>query len=441
MPIQRVPTVTDLRVKLCYICREEEHYDNPPDPPRLWTHACRCTLVAHESCLLRWIRTAQQDPDRARNALKCPQCGDSYELISKNPPTLRLLDAWNRTLSRVGKIVTVSFVGTVILCFGSGVYFICTSYGAFALREFIGQEMFDALLTDDPKSWPWHAFLNLPFIPLSLIVSRTALWNNGSPLIPLLLAWPSSTPVATARAGLSSLALLTERPPRWPPSPTLVCVLFPLVRALYKSGMARLTHWLMRTREAPAAPVRAYEWAMGEDQPGFRIQVNAQVADDGAPADAGAAAQRTIRITGASVGRLIGGALVMPTIARVMGQLLLRVSRGLPLLRLILAPKPQKTLPRWWGNAALPVVIPEDRSLFQNAGLVLRLLLNGNKVWIESDPVWWRNAVGLGVFLVVKDFVKLAHIRLAKQELESRHVKNKSFAGVDLEELDLIPPL
>jgi hypothetical protein len=29
-------------------------------------------------------------------------------------------------------------------------------------------------------------------------------------------------------------------------------------------------------------------------------------------------------------------------------------------------------------------------------------------------------------------------LRLAKRELEERHIKNKSFAGVDLSELDLI---
>lgn len=42
--------------------------------------------------------------------------------------------------------------------------------------------------------------------------------------------------------------------------------------------------------------------------------------------------------------------------------------------------------------------------------------------------------------LQAKDAVKLLHLWLAKQELETRHVKNRSFEGVDARELDLIHP-
>jgi hypothetical protein len=37
-----------------------------------------------------------------------------------------------------------------------------------------------------------------------------------------------------------------------------------------------------------------------------------------------------------------------------------------------------------------------------------------------------------------KDCLHLLHLWLAKRELQSRHVKNKSFEGVDVRELDLI---
>src|SRR5579863_5305303 len=94
----REPTVYDLRVKLCYICLEEEHYDSalslrltqspctfnvnslinvslgPPNLPPVWTHPCKCTLIAHESCLLHWINTQQCEFGRSRNEVKCPQC-------------------------------------------------------------------------------------------------------------------------------------------------------------------------------------------------------------------------------------------------------------------------------------------------------------------------------------------------------------------------------
>jgi hypothetical protein len=38
----------------------------------------------------------------------------------------------------------------------------------------------------------------------------------------------------------------------------------------------------------------------------------------------------------------------------------------------------------------------------------------------------------------VKDGLKLFHLWLAKRELEERHIKNKSFAGIDVTELDLV---
>jgi len=38
----------------------------------------------------------------------------------------------------------------------------------------------------------------------------------------------------------------------------------------------------------------------------------------------------------------------------------------------------------------------------------------------------------------VKDGLKILHLRLAKKELEERHIKSKSFSGVDLTGLDLV---
>ena len=42
--------------------------------------------------------------------------------------------------------------------------------------------------------------------------------------------------------------------------------------------------------------------------------------------------------------------------------------------------------------------------------------------------------------LQAKDCIHLLHLWLAKRELQSRRVKNKTFEGVDIRELDVIPP-
>ncbi|KAI0298469.1 hypothetical protein B0F90DRAFT_1818678 [Multifurca ochricompacta] len=542
----RVPTVNDLRVKLCYICREEERYDSPPDPPPVWTHPCKCTLVAHESCLLHWIKTQQRDLGRARDALKCPQCGDSYEIEGFNPTILRILDFVNRTLSRSGRIVTACCACTIVLSFGAGIYFTCTTYGAFAVRELIGPELFRNLLTSNPTNWPWHAWVNLPLIPLTLIASRTSLvlWTT-SPLVPLLFPWPSSAPVAHAFRLAQS-----QRPQLWPPPPALVCALFPVIRTLYTRLRARVTNAIVKSTIPRPQPQNQEEENREQERQGlgggavgaaqaFEFQIHehfdleirtrirmaavnppaplpapapaaadaggaagAEVADipEGERAqeelrapegqrqppqdqqgqqqegqeqqpeqqqqpwveqqqeqqvaqlpwgdeDLAAVAARTIRVTGSSLGRLVGGALAMPTISRIMGSFLLRLSHVFPLIRAIIAPRPPRTggggglLGLFGASGGVPAIRlfgAQGEPTGFGARVLSGLSLITTHEWATSDPVWWRNILGLGMFIVVKDGLKILHLRLAKKELEERHIKNKSFAGVDLAGLDLI---
>jgi hypothetical protein len=93
---------------------------DPDNPRRTWTHPCKCTLVAHESCLLQWIQTSQGNASRAPNALKCPQCASTYELESDNPIILRILSSGNKSLQMMGRLFTVFSVSTVVAIFGTG---------------------------------------------------------------------------------------------------------------------------------------------------------------------------------------------------------------------------------------------------------------------------------------------------------------------------------
>jgi len=136
----REPTVDDLRVKLCYICLEEEHYDSarslrltlspsrcmfnintlinvslgPPDPPPVWTHPCKCTLIAHESCLLHWIDAQQRDFGRSQNEVRCPLCREFFEPVDDNPTVPR----W--VLNFVHRIVTGFYASATVVMFGVG---------------------------------------------------------------------------------------------------------------------------------------------------------------------------------------------------------------------------------------------------------------------------------------------------------------------------------
>ena len=74
--------------------------------------------------------------------------------------------------------------------------------------------------------------------------------------------------------------------------------------------------------------------------------------------------------------------------------------------------------------------------------------LSGTGVVYDREPLF--SSVLLFIFLLVggrmltglqaKDCLHLLHLYLTKRELESRRVKNRSFEGVDVRELDLIDP-
>jgi hypothetical protein len=102
-----VPTVDDLRTKICYICREEEDADVAA-ASATWVHPCgACALIAHEECLLQWMRGAQQDAVHAAKALMCPQCGSAYDIESVGLRALALIRAGDRLLVAAGAATPV----------------------------------------------------------------------------------------------------------------------------------------------------------------------------------------------------------------------------------------------------------------------------------------------------------------------------------------------
>ncbi|KAI0692320.1 hypothetical protein BC835DRAFT_1407056 [Cytidiella melzeri] len=466
-----VPTVDDLRVKLCYICREEEQHGQHPQPPAVWVHPCNCTLVAHEKCLLNWIQSSQEEPARKDKALKCPQCSATYELESNNPRILKLLNNLNGTVTLAGKVVfACSIAGAVAAC-GFGLYIVMTSYGAHAVQDFLGREMYETLLSDDPSRWPWHAYANLPLVPVSLILSRTK-YVNTMPLISLFYCWTTTNPPALP-GGPIWRRPLDQYPFQpvltWPPSPAMVTVMLPVISRVYRRAIQRLEHWAMGIPSAPERRIGRIELALADGGP-LNVRIAANFMDDGdagegehaagaaardqgqqqeagAPVqDPAAAAAETVRISGSSLGRFIGGALLIPKIANVMGTLLYHLSMHSLLLRKFLAirrPLNTRRAPSFW--TLLDFYPPRSGTgTWSQAGygarVGLNVLLAGTKTWAEADPVWWRNSVGLGVFMLARDCLRILHLSLAKKEIETRRVKSRSFAGIDLKELDVIIP-
>lgn len=320
--------------------------------------------------------------------------------------------------------------------------------------------MFNIILTDDPVNWPWSAYINLPLLPLSLILSRFKS-SSSSMVIPLLLVWPPSSPVGDASkrlfdfwtqpenaARLSTMSLLPggrSLLSYWPPPPMFFGLIgFPIIRSLYQKCFAHLYFKLLGTplpapRRLPRAGLRfnegpfviriraQFDEAEGQEE-AERAQAEAhqrQLAqeeaaaaaaeaailgadDDGAPAagenpDANAAAveaaEQLIEVDASSLGRRIGGALIVPAIASAMGDALLGLSRHSHWLRLFLGVRGagmgagRIPLPPW-GRYALTA---SDKTwsqlgVLQQARVGLRLVmtafLGGSRTWVDSDPVW-----------------------------------------------------
>ena len=132
-----------------------------------------------------------------------------------------------------------------------------------------------------------------------------------------------------------------------------------------------------------------------------------------------AAAEQLIEVDTSSLGRRIGGALLIPSISSSMGSLLLQLSKRSYWLKRFLAVRgggpvagglgvgegTRRFLPPLFGMWSHPKNW-EGTGWARQMGLGMRLVLgatwNGTRTWAEADPVWWRNAVGLGLFIVVR---------------------------------------
>jgi len=289
--------------------------------------------------------------------------------------------------------------------------------------------MFDLLLTEDPANWPWTAFFNLPTLTLSLIGSRFHTVTLPS-LIPLLFAWPLSSPVGTRSRVLDQywtdpsnsrkLALTsTSSCSMWPPSPAVFAFfVVPLTRVVYHHFFSQLQYWTLGAK--PTSPVAGggLGWQINE---GFFIRIRANVVNENNPApaqqqqqaqeqeppapDGGAAelepnaaavaaAEQLISFDASSLGRKIGGALLIPAISSMMGSFLFRLSKRSTLLRQFLGVRPplRGLLPPPLG----PYTYDSNwrnLNLMRQLGLSIRLVMhatwNGTMTWAEADPVWY----------------------------------------------------
>jgi hypothetical protein len=291
----------------------------------------------------------------AAKALVCPQCGSAYEIEGVGRRALALLRAGDRLLAAAGAaspMVIGLLAGVVVLACtckiaahsccdahapSAGMAVLLGAYGAWALRTLGGAAAFEVIL---PAHWPRAAYAYFPLVG-GMLSSPSAAGRTGALLI-LALA---PAVLAGVRPSWDVLR------PTWPPSPFALALALPLIHHTYTTTWTRTATHILGSADAArlAAPPP-------ENDIGVRIE-NAGLA--------GSVAGVARALLDSSVGRDALGALAAPLCAAGVGSALLRLGQGSALVRTVL------------GVGA------------ETYG------------WVAGEPVWWRNALGLGVCVFV----------------------------------------
>ncbi|KAI5805516.1 hypothetical protein DFH27DRAFT_551454 [Peziza echinospora] len=296
----------------CWVCYSTEAEDLQTSTPYAlgeWKSPCRCSLVAHEKCLLNWIASEYAKGGAAK--IECPQCKTKIKFKEEKSVALSVLDGVSR--------VANATVPLIILCgIGSAVVIGCTIYGVNTVYLICGTEMANRLLlspTSHDFKWTWRLGAGLPLIPFVLVGSRTRIIDATLPVLPFIFFCHTDPLHFTL-----------------PPSPAVTLALLPYLRGAYYS------FWDKFIKPHEDAWVKAVEPATGEDE------IGGAAAEQAAPAPAahrGAAANQqaagggwqgevivenhNIMVQGSNVTNSIVGALLLPSVSALMGSLLGRI--------------------------------------------------------------------------------------------------------------------
>ncbi|KAJ7162107.1 hypothetical protein C8R46DRAFT_1222243 [Mycena filopes] len=482
--MNHVPTLEDIRVKSCFICLETENAPGMSEIPisfrrglndTHWIHPCpKCTLLAHDICLLRWIsslpRATSKEQMRkghffAMDTFKCPHCGRPYELVTSVAGVMHrwamVLDSTYVLLGQTVNLVCVAAGLLVIqtipvsLSVGSrlaaltGLLF----YEVAFLESYLGPQMFDLLLSGNVDHLLRSLFIVIPTLPFRLLLPGTVpKW-----VIPLYFAFPflfQGIVEPGTRRTLSTVFEVsqTSRPmvSTWPPSPAMLGLfIVPLIAPLYNRLFSRFKTWVLgalpphRQKRYLTDRARSIFTFGRTDAPDAPPALPPTAADDVQDLDPPplAIADQIVQKDQDSFTHDIVHALSTILVPRALGILLHAAAGHSVFLRHFLGLHPRLPLaqgvpsyfPAW-------STMPLSQRVLATAQAVGGLFTGVSWVWADVDPVWWRNTIGYGIFVVAKDFLELYRLRLQKAEVQSRSIKSRDFVGVDIAELDLIAP-
>ncbi|KAM0786169.1 hypothetical protein ACM66B_006976 [Microbotryomycetes sp. NB124-2] len=465
---RRVEDVPDKQCWVCYATQDEDRQAGNAD--RSWVHACQCTLVAHSDCLLAWYAT---DVANKQQPPCCPVCQTPYSVHEHNSSLLRAYKRWVR---RWDKLSTVIAAAGIV----GGCHLVLSAYGAFAIRAFAGQDVARALLWRKDKV-PLRYWLNLPLIPIALVLSRTTLIDSLLPFGPLALVLSSTPSPADSLAlaypdtlGLSNLTF------SYPPSPTLTLCLLPWFRVAYLKLRHRVFDAVLGRRARLDGLAGLMETVRAADEGDFEagvgpgrfevvaeVEVEERFVEQGEQPAQGngplqerqdaqlnnnnnAVANNRLRVGLSRLTSLVIGALLFPATCSIAGSALFflasrQSNRARPALPIALLRKllgVQAIIAARAAGVAVGQATPSLTGTFANylkyffspkgATSIQQAMSSGYPL---VDPVWVRNAIGGALVLLMRDAVELGAGVLEMKRKASRSIVSRAFA----DELDLGP--
>lgn len=225
----------------CWICFNDETEDD--ETTSEWRAPCTCSLTAHEKCLLDWIADMEAPNNRRRagtraSKIQCPQCKSEIKIAR---PRSYVVDAVRVGERLTGTLLLPGFA----LVTGTALWSTLSLAGTHTIYQIFGTE--DALhilgpLYETPDvrltspvmrmlvhlQQHWRLDIGLPLIPSVLIASRTTWADSILPFLPLIFFAGSGQP------GDDMMQL------QWPPSAAFSFAALPYIRGFYNAFYDRV---------------------------------------------------------------------------------------------------------------------------------------------------------------------------------------------------------
>ncbi|RKP35001.1 hypothetical protein BJ085DRAFT_40921 [Dimargaris cristalligena] len=174
------PTITGAEAstdgpRRCWICLGDE-----TDSTGSWSQPCPCSLVCHTQCLMRWVTESQREDPQMQ--IRCPQCNTPYKMDRQHSHIVRFINRLEPLATKAALTIAASGLTSCA--------FTCmTTYGAYAVLTLCGS-LEGTRLLGSPTPWGWRIWVGLPLIPMILVGSRTPIFDNVLPLLPLIFVQP-----------------------------------------------------------------------------------------------------------------------------------------------------------------------------------------------------------------------------------------------------------